>query len=105
MCLTAGVNSIDSRYTSPNQRTDSLLSAQTSLNWSTESGWIHSGSLDWSRRKVGEAPPETLVQATGKTSVTLGLLSLNTNVGLGHWLRGGSRSNNRSFYIAAVRQF
>ena len=105
MSLTAGVNAIDSRYTSPSQRTDTLLSAQTSLNWSTESGWIHSASLDWSRRKVGELPTETLVQATGKSSVTLGLLSLNANVGLGRWLRGGSRSNNRSFYIAAVRQF
>lgn len=105
MSMIIGVNATESKYTFPGQRTDSMRSARTSLNWFTQAGWIHTASIDWSNRKEGERPPETLVQLMAQSSVLLGKLSLNANVALGQWWRNDSRAMNRSFNIAAVRQF
>jgi hypothetical protein len=103
--LAFGANASESKYTVPDQRTTSTQSARASFNWFTWSGWTHTASLDWSRYRDGSTPAETLVQAIGQSSVTLGKLSLAAEVALGEWLRNGSRSTNRSLNINIVRRF
>jgi hypothetical protein len=103
--LAFGVNASESQYTVPDQRKTSTRSAHASFNWFTWSGWTHTASMDWSRYKDGSTPAETLVQAIGQSSVTLGKLSLVAEVALGEWLRNGSRSTNRSLNINIVRRF
>jgi hypothetical protein len=103
--LAFGVNASESKYTVPDQRKTSTRSARASFNWFTWSGWTHTASMDWSRYKDGSTPAETLVQAIGQSSVTLGKLSLVAEVALGEWLRNDSRSTNRSLNINIVRRF
>ena len=105
MNMVFGLNGSETKYKLPVQHTNSSLSAHSSLNWYLAGGWINTASVDWSRYKDSGAPAETLVQAIGQSSITLGLLSLSANVALGEWLRNGSRSTNRSFSISAVRRF
>lgn len=105
MSVTAGVSATESKYTWPSQYKDSSISAQSSLNWFTEQGWTHSAALEWGSHETDLSPSETHMQVIGRSSITVGLLSLNASLGLGQWLSGSSRSTNRSFNISAVRQF
>lgn len=104
MRLIFGLNASDTKYTLPDQLTNSSRSARSSINWFTAGGWSNTASVDWSNYSGSTTPPETLVQAIAQSSITLGLLSLNANLALGQWLRNDSRSTNRSFNISIVRQ-
>lgn len=104
MRLIFGLNASDTKYTLPDQHTNSSRSARSSINWFAAGGWANTASVDWSSYKGSATPPETLVQAIAQSSITLGLLSLNANLALGQWLRNDSRSTNRSFNISIVRQ-
>lgn len=105
MKMIFGVNASETQYSVPDQRKSSFRSARSSLDWFTADGWNNTASIDWSNNKDGSTPAETLVQAIGQSSITLGQLSLRANLALGEWLRNGNRSTNRSFNISIVRQF
>lgn len=105
MRMIFSLNGRETKYTLPDQRTNSSRSARTSFNWFTEEGWTNTASVDWSNYKGSAMPAETLVQAIAQSSITRGQLSLHANLTLGEWLRNGSRSTNRSFNVAIVRQF
>jgi len=105
MRMIFSLNGRDTKYTLPDQRTNSSRSARSSFNWFTEEGWTNTASLDWSNYKGSTTPSETLVQAIAQSSITRGRLSLHANLALGEWLRNGSRSVNRSFNVSIVRQF
>jgi hypothetical protein len=105
MRMIFGVNASESKYTVPDQHTNSAHSARSSLNWFTADGWNNTASIDWSTHKDSGTPADTLVQAIAQSSITLGQLSFSANVALGEWQRNGSRSTNRSFSVSVVRQF
>ena len=100
-----GLNASDTQYTLPAQRKNASLAARTSLDWYASGGWINSASFDWNRYSDSGAPPQTLMHADLRASLTAGQLSLITILNFSDSLQNGTRSTDRGFNINAVRQF
>jgi len=103
--LVLGANINQSDYAEPDPYSDDTLAFRASYDWNGANGWMHSVTADWSRHSDSNKPVETLMQVSGKSSVTLGKLSLNLSAALGQSKRGGSSSLNRSLNASAVRRF
>lgn len=105
MRIIFGVGATETRYSLPTQYSNSSRSARGSFSWFTAGGWSNTASLDVSNYEGTKTPPETIVQMLAQSRVTLGKLTLNTNLAYGQWLRNNTRATNRSFNVSILRQF
>ncbi|PIQ50821.1 MAG: hypothetical protein COW02_17980 [Comamonadaceae bacterium CG12_big_fil_rev_8_21_14_0_65_59_15] len=103
--LAVAVSSRNTAYTSPTIYSDAFLSASSTFNWYSDSGWRHSAGLEWSKHQQRNDPAELLMQIRAQSDVTLGKLSLSVNGAYGQWVRGNQRSTNKSLNLSALRQF
>ncbi len=105
MRMIFGLNASETQYTLPSHHKNASRSARTTLDWFTFEGWSNSASLDWSNYSDSGAPPQTLMNASLRSSLAVGKLSLSAGVHFSESLRNGSRSTDRGFNINAVRRF
>lgn len=104
MSVIGSVNFSDVSYTSSNLH-DSLRSARATARWTTEDGWRNDVFTEIRLHDDGRAGTETVLQLGGRTSWSIGKLSLNGGASYDRFVRGASKSSGLRFDVSALRSF
>lgn len=104
MAVVGSVNFSDVKYSSSNQR-DSIRSARSTARWSTDDGWLNDVFAELRLHDTDRIPTETIIQIGGRTSLSIGKLSLTGGASYDRLVRGATKSQGLRFDVSALRSF